>query len=109
MAQREVHLFTSESVTEGHPDKLADRISDGILDAILDKDPQARVAAETMVATNLIVLAGEITTSAEVDFTRVARKVVVDVGYTDSEAGIDGHSCGVFSALHSQSADIAMG
>ncbi|HXU45869.1 MAG TPA: methionine adenosyltransferase [Thermoanaerobaculia bacterium] len=109
MALREVDLFTSESVTEGHPDKVADQISDGILDAVLAADPTGRVAAETLVATDLIVLAGEITCRSEIDFERVARGVVREIGYTESDIGFDADSCKVISVIHSQSPDIAMG
>lgn len=102
-------LFTSESVTEGHPDKLADQISDGILDAILADDPEARVAAETMVNTGLVVVAGEITTKSYVDIPEVVRKTVLDVGYTRAKFGFDGETCGVLSSIDEQSPDIAMG
>ncbi len=103
------YLFTSESVTEGHPDKIADQVSDGVLDAILAQDPTGRVACESLLTTNLIVLAGEITTSAEVDYEAVARDAVRDVGYTDAAFGFDADSCEVQVRLHSQSPDIAMG
>ena len=86
-------LFTSESVSEGHPDKISDQISDAILDAIIAADSSARVACETMVKTGMVVVAGEITTEAWVDFEEIARKTIVDIGYTDSEMGFDGHSC----------------
>jgi S-adenosylmethionine synthetase len=109
MALRDVHLFTSESVTEGHPDKVADQISDGILDEVLRHDPAGRVAAETLVTTDLIVLAGEITSSAQLDFERIARQVVREIGYTRSDIGFDGETCEVVNRLHSQSPDIAMG
>jgi len=109
MAQRDVHLFTSESVTEGHPDKVADQISDGILDAVLRHDPAGRVAAETLVTTDLIVLAGEITCSAELDFEQIARQVVREIGYTRKDIGFDADSCEVVNRIHSQSPDIAMG
>jgi S-adenosylmethionine synthetase len=102
-------VFTSESVSEGHPDKIADQISDGILDAIIAEDPQARVACETLVKTGAVVLAGEITTSTWVDFEAIVRKTVVDIGYDDSAMGFDGHSCAVFNAIGKQSPDIAMG
>ena len=102
-------VFTSESVSEGHPDKIADQISDGILDAIIAEDPQARVACETLVKTGAVVLAGEITTSTWVDFEAIVRKTVVDIGYDDSAMGFDGHSCAVFNAIGKQSTDIAMG
>ena len=103
------HLFTSESVAEGHPDKIADQISDAILDAILRKDPQARVACETLVKTGFVVLAGEVTTSAWVDVDELVRKVIVDIGYNSSELGFDGNTCGVLNAIGKQSSDIAQG
>ena len=87
------YLFTSESVSEGHPDKVADQISDGILDAILEKDPRARVAAETLVTTGLVVLAGEITTHATIDYSAVAREVIKRIGYDNSDYGIDYKGC----------------
>ncbi len=102
-------LFTSESVSEGHPDKIADQISDAVLDAILTQDPQARVACETLVKTGMVVIAGEVTTSAWVDLDQLARKVVCDIGYTSSEMGFDGHSCAVLNAIGKQSPDIAQG
>lgn len=102
-------VFTSESVSEGHPDKVADRISDSILDAILEQDPAARVACETLVNTGLIVLAGEITTSAVVDYQQIARDAVKDIGYNSSEMGFDYQSCAVLVALDKQSVDIAVG
>ena len=103
------HLFTSESVTEGHPDKIADQISDSILDAILAQDPKSRVACETLVTTGLVVLAGEITTNAIVDFQEVARATIRDVGYTRAKFGFDADTCAVLSSLHKQSPDISMG
>jgi len=103
------HLFTSESVSAGHPDKMADQISDAVLDAILEQDTEARVACETMVKTGMVVLAGEVTTSAEIDYETVVRDVVNDIGYNNSEVGFDGHSCAVLNALGQQSPDIAMG
>ncbi len=102
-------LFTSESVSEGHPDKISDQISDAILDAILEEDSSARVACETMVKTGMVVVAGEITTSAWVDFEKIARRTIVDIGYTDSEMGFDGHTCAVLSAIGEQSGDIRQG
>jgi S-adenosylmethionine synthetase len=102
-------LFTSESVTEGHPDKIADQISDGVLDAVLRDDPMGRVACETLVTTGLIVIAGEITTSTYVDFSDLAREVVRNVGYTRAKYGFDAETCGVVSAVKKQSPDIAMG
>src|SRR5437762_6942583 len=103
------HVFTSESVTEGHPDKIADQISDAVLDAALTEDPTARVACETLVTTGLVVIAGEITTSARVDYTRVARETIRDIGYTRAKYGFDCDTCSVLSALDRQSPDIAMG
>jgi S-adenosylmethionine synthetase len=101
-------LFTSESVTMGHPDKVADQISDGVLDAILTQDPRARVACETLVTTGQCVIAGEVTTSAYVDIIQVARDTIREIGYTHPDIGFD-YTCGVLSALHSQSPDIARG
>lgn len=102
-------FFTSESVTEGHPDKMADQISDAILDAILKEDPKARVACETMLTTGLVALAGEITTSTYVDFQKIVRQTVKEIGYTRAKYGFDADTCAVISAVHEQSADIAMG
>ena len=103
------YLFTSESVTEGHPDKIADQVSDAVLDAVLAHDPMGRVACETLVTTGLIVLAGEITTTWKGDFSDVARAAVRDVGYTRAKYGFDSDTCAVVSALHGQSPDIARG
>jgi len=103
------HLFTSESVSEGHPDKIADQISDAVLDALLEQDQHARVACETLVKTGFVMLAGEITTSAWVDLDELVRKVIVDIGYDSSEIGFDGHTCGVLNAIGKQSSDIAQG
>lgn len=109
-AHREhIHLFTSESVAEGHPDKIADQISDAVLDAILCQDPHARVACETLVKTGFVVLAGEVTTSAWVDLDELVRKVIVDIGYVSSDLGFDGNTCGVLNAIGKQSSDIAQG
>src|ERR1700732_1395240 len=102
-------LFTSESVTEGHPDKIADQISDAVLDAVLKDDPKGRVACETLVTTGLIVVAGETTTTTYVDIGELARGVVRDVGYTRAKYGFDAETCGVISAIKKQSPDIAMG
>ncbi len=102
-------VFTSESVTEGHPDKMADQISDAVLDAIIIKDSPARVACEALLTTGLIVIAGEITTNANIDFPSVVRGVVRDIGYTDSSMGLDSDSCGVIVAIGKQSHDIAIG
>lgn len=103
------YLFTSESVTEGHPDKIADQVSDAVLDAVLEEDPSGRVACETLLTTGLIVMAGEITTISKPNFVDVARDAVREVGYTHSDHGFDANTCGVVSALHAQSGDIAMG
>jgi S-adenosylmethionine synthetase len=102
-------LFTSESVTEGHPDKICDRISDAILDEILEKDPQARVACETTCTTGIISIMGEITTSCYVDFPKVARDVVLEIGYDRAKYGFDGNTCAVVTSIDEQSSDIAMG
>ncbi len=102
-------VFTSESVSEGHPDKIADQISDAILDAILAEDTSARVACETLVKTGMVVVAGEITTSAWVDFEELVRDTVTTIGYDDSRMGFDGHSCAVLNAIGKQSPDIAQG
>jgi len=102
-------LFTSESVTEGHPDKMADQISDAVLDAVLAEDPMGRVACEVLVTTGLCVVAGEITTKTYVDVPKVARQVIREIGYTDASYGFDAETCGVISVLQSQSPDIAMG
>jgi len=102
-------LFTSESVTEGHPDKIADQISDGVLDAVLDDDPAGRVACETLVNTGLVVVSGEITTETYVDIQDVARQTIKRIGYTDADYGFDYHTCAVINAIDKQSADIAQG
>jgi S-adenosylmethionine synthetase len=107
--RRSTHLFTSESVTMGHPDKVADQISDAILDAILAQDPKSRVACETLVTTGQVVLAGEVTTEAYVDAAQIARDTIREIGYVHPDIGFDYHSCGVLSAIHSQSPDIARG
>lgn len=103
------HLFTSESVSEGHPDKIADQVSDAILDAILKQDPQARVACETTVTTGLVLVVGEISTSAYVDIQSLVRKTIIDIGYDNGACGFDGHNCAVLVALDEQSPDIAQG
>jgi S-adenosylmethionine synthetase len=103
------YLFTSESVSEGHPDKVADQISDAILDEILRQDPKARVACETLIKTGAAIIAGEITTSAWVDLEDVVRKTITDIGYNSSEVGFDGQTCAVMSLIGKQSSDIAMG
>ncbi len=107
--RRTKHLFTSESVTMGHPDKVADQISDAILDAIIKQDPNAHVACETLVTTGQVVIAGEVTTDAYVDAAEVARATIKEIGYTHPELGFDYQSCGVLTAIHSQSPDIARG
>jgi S-adenosylmethionine synthetase len=106
---REEYLFTSESVTEGHPDKIADQVSDAVLDAILTQDPTGRVACETLLTTGLVVVAGEITTSCYVDIPKVARETIREVGYTRAKYGFDYETCGVITAIDEQSGDIAMG
>ena len=103
------YLFTSESVSEGHPDKVADQISDAVLDKLLAFDPESKVACETLVTTGQVVLAGEIKTQAYIDLQRVAREVINRIGYTKSEYMFEGNSCGVLSAIHEQSADINRG
>ena len=102
-------LFTSESVTEGHPDKIADQISDSVLDALLTEDPSSRVAVETLVTTGLVVVAGEVTTTAYVPISDIVRQRVLEIGYDSSKKGFDGASCGVQVAIGSQSPDIAQG
>src|SRR6059036_759815 len=106
---RDEYLFTSESVTEGHPDKIADQISDAVLDAIIGQDPIGRVACETLLTTGLVVVAGEITTSCYVDIPRIARETIRGVGYTRAKYGFDYETCGVITAIDEQSPDIAMG
>ncbi len=111
-SQEVVHqnfLFTSESVTEGHPDKVCDQISDAVLDAVFVQDPMGRVACETLVKTGLVLIAGEITTTASLDFQSIARTVIEQIGYTDASYGFDAHSCGILTAVEKQSPDIAMG
>jgi S-adenosylmethionine synthetase len=103
------YLFTSESVTEGHPDKVADQISDSVLDAILTQDPQSRVACETLVTTGLALIAGEITTKAQVNYSEVVRNTIRDIGYTETTMGFDAHTCAVMVTLDKQSPDIAVG
>ena len=109
MAKRDRFLFTSESVTEGHPDKIADQISDAILDACLEQDPFSRVACETLTCTGLVVVAGEITTKAYVDFQKLVRDTVREIGYDDALKGFDSNTCAVMSTINSQSPDIAQG
>lgn len=103
------YLFTSESVTKGHPDKICDQISDAILDAMLEQDPMSRVACETTCTTGQVLVMGEITTKADVDITSIVRKTIVDIGYDDAKKGFDGNTCAVLTALDHQSPDIAMG
>src|SRR5210317_1472872 len=103
------YVFTSESVSEGHPDKVADQISDAVLDALLEEDSRARVAVETMVKTGMVIIAGEVTTSAWVDLEAIVRQTVRDIGYNSSDIGFDWESCAVLNAIGKQSPDIAMG
>ncbi|MDE6981375.1 MAG: methionine adenosyltransferase, partial [Lachnospiraceae bacterium] len=105
----EKRLFTSESVTEGHPDKICDAISDAVLDACMAQDPMSRVACETVTCTGYVLITGEITTKANVDFSAIARDTVVEIGYDSSEKGFDGNTCAVMVAVDKQSPDIAMG
>ncbi len=102
-------LFTSESVTEGHPDKIADQISDSVLDAIFEKDPMGRVACETLVTTGLVLVAGEISTSCYVEIPKLARQMIETIGYNDASYGFDSKACAVLTAIDEQSPDIAMG
>jgi S-adenosylmethionine synthetase len=106
---RDEYLFTSESVTEGHPDKIADQISDAVLDAVIKQDPTGRVACETLLTTGLVVVAGEITTNCYVDIPRIARETIKEIGYTRAKFGFDYETCGVIAAIDEQSSDIAMG
>ncbi len=109
MAKNGQHLFTSESVTEGHPDKIADQISDAVLDVLIAEDPHGRVACETLVTTGLAFVAGEITTTAYVDIPEIVRETIKDVGYTRAKYGFDDETCAVLTAIDEQSPDIAMG
>ena len=109
MADHQRHLFTSESVTEGHPDKIADQISDAVLDAVLEQDPYGRVACEVLVTTGICVLSGEIPTTCYVDVPKIARQTIEYVGYTDAAYGFDSKTCGVLNTIQGQSPDIAMG
>ena len=102
-------VFTSESVSEGHPDKLADQISDAIVDAMLKDDPESRIAVETMVKTGMAIVAGEVRTSTYIDLEEVIREVILDIGYNSSDVGFDGASCAIINAIGKQSSDIAMG
>ncbi|MEG2204022.1 MAG: S-adenosylmethionine synthetase N-terminal domain-containing protein, partial [Oscillospiraceae bacterium] len=103
------HLFTSESVTEGHPDKLCDQISDAVLDAILEQDPNGRVACECCCTTGMVLAMGEISTSCYVEIPHIARQVILDVGYDRAKYGFDGNTCAVLTSIHEQSGDIALG
>src|SRR5713101_4082903 len=109
MAEVQKYLFTSESVTEGHPDKVADQISDAVLDAVLAQDPMGRVACEVLITTGICVVAGEITTTTYVDVPKLARDVIADIGFTDAAFGFDAKTCGILNTIQSQSPDIAMG
>jgi len=109
MADRMRHIFTSESVSEGHPDKMADQISDAVLDAVLADDPNGRVACEVLVTTGICVVAGEITTTTYVDVPKLAREVIAHIGFTDARMGFDAKTCGILNTIQSQSPDIAMG
>src|SRR6476660_7514222 len=109
MSDKMRHIFTSESVSEGHPDKMADQISDAVLDAVMKDDPTGRVACEVMVTTGICVVAGEVTTKTYVDVPKLAREVIRDIGYTDAAFGFDCKTCGVLNTIQSQSPDIAMG
>ena len=106
---KENYLFTSESVTEGHPDKVCDQVSDAVLDSVLNQDPAGRVACETYVTMGLIIIGGEITTSAYVDIHSLCRDLLKDIGYTHPKYGFDHHTCAILNAIHKQSPDIAMG
>ncbi|HOV23298.1 MAG TPA: S-adenosylmethionine synthetase N-terminal domain-containing protein, partial [Candidatus Marinimicrobia bacterium] len=103
------YSFTSESVTEGHPDKICDQVSDAILDALLTVDPESRVACETMTTTGLVMVVGEITTKAYVDIPRIVRETIEKIGYTDPDFGLDARSCAVITSIHEQSENIALG
>ena len=109
MAGHGRYLFTSESVTEGHPDKVADQVSDAVLDEIMKQDPQGRVACEVLVTTGLTLIAGEITTRSSIDYAKIARQTILGIGYTRADYGFDGNTCGVISTIDEQSPDIAMG
>ena len=105
----EKRLFTSESVTEGHPDKMCDAISDAILDALMEKDPMSRVACETAITTGMVLVMGEITTNAYIDMQQVVRETIKEIGYDNGDYGFDAHTCAVLTAIDEQSADIALG
>ena len=102
-------LFTSESVTEGHPDKICDQISDAVLDAMLEQDPMSRVACETAITTGLVLLMGEVTSNAQVDLQKIVRETICEIGYDNTKKGFDGNLCGIIISLDKQSSDIAMG
>ena len=104
----DTYLFTSESVSEGHPDKISDQISDAVLDAIIEQDKSARVACETLVKTGMVIVAGEVTTSAWIDLEELVRKTILEIGYNDSAMGFDGASCSVLNALGKQSPNIRL-
>src|SRR5579864_2976703 len=109
MSDKMRHIFTSESVSEGHPDKMADQISDAVLDAVMKDDPTGRVACEVLVTTGICVVAGEITTTTYVDVPKLAREVISDIGFNDARMGFDAKTCGILNTIQSQSPDIAMG
>jgi len=109
MSKKGIHLFTSESVTEGHPDKICDQISDAVLDDLLTQDPRSRVACETLVTTGLVLIAGEVTTNGYCEFQKIVRSTVKEIGYTSAKYGFDYETCSVISSIHEQSADIALG
>src|SRR5712671_7148870 len=109
MSDKMRHIFTSESVTEGHPDKMADQISDAVLDAVMKDDPTGRVACEVLITTGICVVAGEITTTTYVDVPKLARDVIAEIGFTDAAFGFDAKTCGILNTIQSQSPDIAMG
>src|SRR5258708_24892010 len=109
MSDKMRHIFTSESVSEGHPDKMADQISDAVLDAVMKDDPTGRVACEVLITTGICVVAGEITTTTYVDVPKLARDVIADIGFTDAKMGFDAKTCGILNTIQSQSPDIAMG
>src|SRR5450631_4656906 len=109
MSDKMRHIFTSESVSEGHPDKMADQISDAVLDAVMKDDPTGRVACEVLITTGICVVAGEITTTTYVDVPKLARDVIAEIGFTDARMGFDAKTCGILNTIQSQSPDIAMG
>src|ERR1700745_1257696 len=109
MSDKMRHIFTSQSVSEGHPDKMADQISDAVLDAVMKDDPTGRVACEVLITTGICVVAGEITTTTYVDVPKLARDVIAEIGFTDAKMGFDAKTCGILNTIQSQSPDIAMG